>query len=319
MSIFLLILNEILNFSKIYNYRQSLDSDINDINEEQNLFLNKNDTIDILKTISVPGYKLRILESNRKFSPVWLLLLKFKGFIMFSSVMIYFAGMASIMNSESKSFDIIQWLVFGGSVVGLIAFRFYSTKNIFHLFSACQSLGLIVSLMIYNRDEESLMDTAFTLWLYYAFLGGGYCIADIAILDVTPLRTVEYALAIGYLIEIFPVALLQYILFYQTEAIILRDNLTTFRAHGFVYISIILVLMVIVAIFMPNTYKKSLLEIRNELYGITYEEFQENTQRRQGRYRKNTQYAAYNLYTINEHDNPGTSGFEFESSYGVPT
>lgn len=301
----MLTINESLHFTKIYNYKCSLDDEINKANNVHSLYLTRDEVVTALQTVPVSGYKLQITQNYDRSTVFWMLLLKLKGFALFSSVMIYFAGTASMIQNGNKSFYLIQWMVFIGCVISVPAYAFYSTKILFYLFSTSQVLGLIAATIVYS-DSESLVDAAIPLWMYYAFLGAGYCIADIALLDVAPLKSTESFLAVAYFIEILPVAIVQYCLFYQIEAIILHDNIITFRVHSIALIFLLAVLMIVISLNMPNTYGKSLFQIRNELFGINY--VRQNivfstAHQRLRRITKQNQYVEQGLYTISGNRN----------------
>lgn len=301
----MLAINESLNFIKIYNYKQSLDDDINKANAVHSLYLTRDEIVSALQTVPVPGYKLQISEKHDRSTVFWMLLLKLKGFAVFSSVMIYFAGTASMIQNDNKSFYLVQWMVFIGCVLSVPAYAFYSTKILFYLFSTSQVLGLIAATIVYS-DAASLVDAAIPLWMYYSFLGAGYCIADIALLDVSPLKSTESVLAVAYFIEILPVAIVQYCLFYQVEAVILHNNLTTFRVHSIALICLIAVLMIVISLNMPNTYGKSFFQIRNELFGINYVRQTYVYSTVHQRLRRITKYSPYveeGLYTISNSRN----------------
>lgn len=302
----MLAINESLNFIKINNYKRSLDDDINKANAVHSLYLTRDEIVSALQTaVPVTGYKLQISQTHDRSTVFWMLLLKLKGFALFSSVMIYFAGTASMIQNDNKSFYLIQWMVFIGCVLSLPAYAFYSTKILFYLFSTSQVLGLIAATIVYS-DAASLVDAAIPLWMYYSFLGAGYCIADIALLDVSPLKSTESILAVAYFIEILPVAIVQYCLFYQVEAVILHNNLTTFRVHSIALICLIAVLMIVISLNMPNTYGKSLFQIRNELFGIHYVRHTyvySTTHQRLRRISKCSPYVEEGLYTISNRRN----------------
>lgn len=152
--------------------------------------------------------------------------------------------------------------------MALLAYTFFNKNVLFYLFCACQLLGLIAAVVVYS-NEDSLMDASVPLWMYYVFMGAGYCIADIVLVEISSIQKTEIVLSIGYLIEFLPVTVIQYCRFYAPSAVYyLDDAVLTFKAHIISFICATVVLMLLFLINMPKTQGKSLLDIRNNIFGI---------------------------------------------------
>lgn len=123
--------------------------------------------------------------------------------------------------------------------------------------------------MVVYSNDNNLMDAAVPLWMYYVFMGAGYCIADIVLVEVSSIQKTEVVLSIGYLIEFLPVTIIQYCRFYAKSAVYyVEDPVLTFKAHVISFICATVVLMLLFLINMPKTQGKSLLDIRNNIFGI---------------------------------------------------
>lgn len=167
-----------------------------------------------------------------------------------------------------ENFSFIQWITFAGCGMALLAYTFFNKNVLFYLFCACQLLGLIAAVVVYS-NENSLMEASVPLWMYYVFMGAGYCIADIVLVEISSIQKTEVVLSIGYLVEFLPVTVIQYCRFYAPSAVYYVDDpVLTFKAHIISFICATVVLMLLFLINMPKTQGKSLLDIRNNIFGI---------------------------------------------------
>lgn len=152
--------------------------------------------------------------------------------------------------------------------MSLLAYTFFNKNVLFYLFCACQLLGLIAAVIVYSNCD-SLVEASVPLWMYYVFMGAGYCIADIVIVETSSIQKTEIVLSIGYLIEFLPVTVIQYCRFYSPSAVYyIHDSVLTFKAHIISFICATVVLTLLFLINMPKTKGKSLLDIRNQIFGI---------------------------------------------------
>lgn len=175
---------------------------------------------------------------------------------------------ATNLHNHMENYSFIQWITFAGCGMALLAYTFFNKNVLFYLFCACQLLGLIAAVVVYSNDN-SLMDASVPLWMYYVFMGAGYCIADIVLVEISSIQKTEIVLSIGYLIEFLPVTVIQYCRFYAPSAVYyLNDPVLTFKAHTISFICATVVLMLLFLINMPKTQGKSLLDIRNNIFGI---------------------------------------------------
>lgn len=264
----LLIVMEVCQYCKVLNYKCSLDESINKANLGKSLVLNRKQLIESFHASHRAGYAIVQIRDNQKSPSFWLVFLKLKGAMLFSSVIMDYSVRATNLHNHMENFSFIQWITFAGCGMALLAYTFFNKNVLFYLFCACQLLGLISAVVIYS-NENSLMEASVPLWMYYVFMGAGYCIADIVLVEVSSIQKTEIVLSIGYLIEFLPVTVIQYCRFYAPNAVYyLDDPVLTFKAHIISFICATVVLMLLFLINMPKTQGKSLLDIRNNIFGI---------------------------------------------------
>lgn len=270
-SSFILILISIMEacqYCKMLNYKCSLDESINKANLGKTLVLNRKQLIASFDVSHRPGYAVVKIRDHQKSPSFWLVFLKLKGAMLFSSVIMDYSVRATNLHNHMENFSFIQWITFAGCGMALLAYTFFNKNVLFYLFCACQLLGLIAAVVVYSNDN-SLMEASVPLWMYYVFMGAGYCIADIVLVEVSSIQKTEVVLSIGYLIEFLPVTVIQYCRFYAPSAVYyLDDSVLTFKAHTISFICATVVLMLLFLINMPKTQGKSLLDIRNNIFGI---------------------------------------------------
>lgn len=267
LNLMLLLINEIGQATGHLKYKQMLDPHLEDANYCQHLYLSRTATITLLKKSSpLPDGRCLFVEPVRKRSMAtfMLLLLKMKSVQIFSVMMITFAGNAAIDSFGRYAFAMVLFMTLCGSILSSGLCLFISTKLIFVLASLVQTIVLITALIFYVGDNTT--DMEIPLLIYYAALGLGYCVTDISILDTAALPRTELSLAFGYGMEMFVLALLQYSFGLEMRA----EEVDTFVPHVASYLAATIVLLLLVAIVFPNTYGKSLLDIRDKLFGIVY-------------------------------------------------
>lgn len=266
--IILISILEVCQYCKILNYKRSLDDAINKANSGKTLVLNRKQLIASFDASHRPGYAVVQIRDNQKSPSLWLVLLKLKGTMLFSSVVMDYSVRATNLHTHMENYAFIQWITFAGCGMALLAYTFFNKNVLFYLFCACQLLGLVAAVVVYSNDNN-LMDAAVPLWMYYVFMGAGYCIADIVLVEVSSIQKTEVVLSIGYLIEFLPVTIIQYCRFYAKSAVYyVEDPVLTFKAHVISFICATVVLMLLFLINMPKTQGKSLLDIRNNIFGI---------------------------------------------------
>ncbi|KAJ6624619.1 hypothetical protein Bhyg_17577 [Pseudolycoriella hygida] len=259
---------EMCQYCKVLNYKRSLDESMNKANLGKTLVLNRKQLIASFDASHRPGYAVVKIRDSQKSPSFWLVFLKLKGAMLFSSVIMDYSVRATNLHNHMENFSFIQWITFAGCGMALLAYTFFNKNVLFYLFCACQLLGLIAAVVVYS-NENNLMEASVPLWMYYVFMGAGYCIADIVLVEISSIQKTEVVLSIGYLVEFLPVTVIQYCRFYAPSAVYYIDNpVLTFKAHVISFICATVVLMLLFLMNMPKTQGKSLLDIRNNIFGI---------------------------------------------------
>lgn len=263
----LLTLNELLHAMHVYNYKQMLDPVVEQANNCKTLYLNRTDTIQFLKihNINEDGKTLSVLPiRKRSLATFLLLLMKLKGAMLFSIVMFWLAGNAGAQPFQQYNYLWIGGMAVTGAAISSGLCLFYGTKTIFGMASTMEVVCLIAAMIVYVVDDVSTISVPFSL--FYVVLGITYCITDIALLDTASLLRTEISLCVGYTIEMFGIGLQQYILYNSFDFSIFNQ----FYTHTGICLGVSIVLLVVVAIVYPNTFGKSLHQIRDDLFGISF-------------------------------------------------
>lgn len=267
LSFVLLTLNELMHTMHVYNYKQMLDPIAEQANNSNTLYLNRTDTIQFLKinNINVDGKSLSVLPIRKRSMATFLLLImKLNGAMLFSIVMLLLAGNAGVQPFQQYSFLWIGGMAVTGAVISSGLCLFYGTKTIFGMASTMEVIVLIAAMIVYVVDDISSISVPFSL--FYVALGIAYCISDIALLDTASLLRTEISLCVGYTIEMIGIGLQQYLL-YNSSGIVISIQ---FYTHTGICLGVGMVLLLVVAIVYPNTFGKSLQQIRDDLFGISF-------------------------------------------------
>lgn len=272
-SLLLIGINELLQWYHVrdYNYKRSLDENVNN----GKYFYSRKKTTDLLRArqmldMNTENKTLRMCSILKRGSVAWVLLLKLSGTMLFSNMMMVFTGMASTLyhDEDPYYYYFVQWTVLIGAVAGMFSLIYLSAKSIFQISSIGRIALLITALALYSSSEQ-FSDIAVPMTVYFAFCGLSYSVADMAIMDMTNPKWLEIMLAIGYIIEMVPIAIMQSFHYYHLEEVASNTDLNTFAVYALVFIIVTVILMVITAVFLLNTHGKSLLQLRYEMWGIT--------------------------------------------------
>lgn len=266
----LLMINEVLRSTRFYEYKESLDEHVDGANGNSILLYGRTDTIDLLKTEPprFDGTELRVTPPKKRSMATFLLIfLKLNGYMIFSAIMSGISIMA--VSSEVHYYTYLQWIVSAGAAGGALTCLFISTRKMFILYTGIALAALVAALIVYY-DEIDVFRIEIPMYIYYAFMGAIYCVGDISILDTTSIARTEIGLLFGYIIEMLPIAVIQYCIYFAFNSIFYINYAVTFRIHGISIAVASAMLIILVLIVLPNTYQKSLLEIRDELFGIGY-------------------------------------------------
>lgn len=164
------------------------------------------------------------------------------------------------------------WIGFGGLVCSLIFLCGLSTKSTMIVSCLLKIVSLIATTIIINQSFPS-SSIQIMLWIQFLFFGFGYSLPDLNILELTSLKYNEIILAIGYIVEMVFIGVIQYTtIVYPDFWFGYAKSLDLMLQHCIAFGIIFLVLIVATFIIMPSIYNKSLLATKNIvlMYGFKF-------------------------------------------------
>ncbi|XP_055622526.1 uncharacterized protein LOC129766092 [Toxorhynchites rutilus septentrionalis] len=289
--------NEMLQREAIVDYKKPLDFDT-DIAHESGKLMDRRERRNLYSNFTNPtlaapngaGTKqwntsteqiiLGRSSADKNYHRWWVFLMiftKLQGFIAFYYVFVAFAVTYTIVmfQDQSSGYSVFWFMVFG-SLLGILLMFFMSNKFIFLIASVLHTIGLILAVSFYTTSAGSVQMGA-SLIIFYTFIGTSLVIPAINILELAPLNFNESFLAIGSILELIGIALMQYFVITDVSVIGIDPNLgypkpnyrEIIAGHFIAMILLSVILQVIVLWHMPNTYKKSLAEIHSDLARMT--------------------------------------------------
>lgn len=261
----LLVITTSKQFGKESSTR-SLDEDINSGFYTHN----RNQLIEYLQTKHVLGKDLYIGKVDYTGAEVYMLFLKVPCAILFHAIFLSKTTNNQYMNK--MDITILQWAACAGLAVGIILLFVVSTRTLLIL---CLLLSpLLLALTTYYVIVYSAPNYYYNAHRYIGFapyscyvalLGAAYIPCEMAILDTAPIKSSPIYLAIGFTIEKFITLCSQFYLYGSFQGRL--SLLPAVVVSG----SMLVVALFLVLFKMPNTYGKSLIEIKiNIFWGIRY-------------------------------------------------
>lgn len=225
---------------KFYDYKECLDIDTNEASNSKSLFIEKQGIFHMIFT-------------------VYMIVTKSFGFVTFNYVFFRLAhrGQKFIFGMSWK-LSIIPLFLLLGNLIGALSLRRFSSKAVF-TFSGI--IILISAILIWIFDAvQNLQGTGIVFLIFYFACGLSYSIPSQHILEITNLKFTEIAQSIGYVTELFLIASVQY----QELS---KDKITSEKLflHLIVAVVIIIISVLFVILHMPNTFRKSHVEIRDHI------------------------------------------------------
>lgn len=261
----------------LYNYKDCLDHDNAIANNYCKLFSKNEVIISRNPTVSAAGLwkstENLLPRSKENYTNYWtlfLLLPKLHGAVMFH----YFLMAMTLMTSRgyiewNLSKAIVVWIMAAGSLIACGLLRYVGNAKVYTLASTMAVMFLGVSYALFNMENNLIV---IFLWLYFLAASVAAAVPDICLMEIAKIRFNEGALAVGLFLEIVPIAVLQST---QRYAVELSGNGFYNEKYFLPVIITTVVILVLTSLiyqlFMPNTFKKSLLQIQNEL--LKYKKF----------------------------------------------
>lgn len=255
----------------IFNYRDCCDSDTAIANSYCKLFSRNEVLVERNLTISNAGLwksTEQLLPQNQKnYTNLWTVFMvipKLHGAVLFHYlfVLIIINSSDSYVNWEFAGLIPVLIMVIG-SIFGCVLFRFFNIARVYVLSSVLAVIALGISFALLKASFSSMN---ILLWIFLFAISTVISVPDLALMEISKLRFCEFALSMGHFVEIVTIATLQSV---QREAFE-WTKLDWANENYFlvIIVSSMVALIVSSAVYllhMPNTHKKSLLQIQNEL------------------------------------------------------
>lgn len=270
--IFLMAVNELRQRQGLlYNYKDCLDHDNAIANNYCKLFSRNEVIVERNPTVSAASMwkstENLLPRSKQNYTSLWTIycmLPKLHGAVIFNFLMLAL----TIQTSDSYiswaySRGIGLWLMALGTIVGCVLLRFFSGDKLYTLSSVTAVLLLAVVSSFYIMKYESI---AVLLLVFCLVASIATAVPDVALMEIAKIRFSEGALAIGFFLEIIPIAVLQN---HQKGAFTIqgddRYENKSFLPQVISSLVILVVTSLVYQLHMPPTFNKSLLQIQNEL------------------------------------------------------
>lgn len=255
---------EILDWTNYIQYKQSLDPELN----EGIYRKTRTELIHHLRTRYVLGQNLYIGREKYRRAFVWMLFTKLTGFFLFHAMLQQYAAESVAYYLQADDYFVIQWTIFGAVLLTWLVMLKISART-WLIISVLGAAITFVVLAINGRSDFSR--TAIPFIVFYAFIAMARTMSDVCILETTPVKYAEIVLAIAYLIEMVPIALLYYHFNYDRLSVSTMNTRIDILTQSIYLVPVLVVILIIVFLKMPNTFGKSLTEIRvNIFWDIRY-------------------------------------------------
>lgn len=273
--------NEFLQTQRSFNYKMSLDKDVNRENEDKEIFEMKPFELTDAKS----SYE-KLSDNNSEYSDelwsaekqlcsaVLLIFTKIRGSFLFYWPFLFLSTVLTANNFHSELSALTYWLAILSAFFSTILLIFISAKVMFIVSSVIQIvflIGLTISLI---TESIPFQASQILLWFIFIAFGIGYSTPDILILDSASLKYSELFLTLGLAIELIPLGLIQY--FQINENITIDSDMII--PHTIPLAVILVILCFITAFLAPNNFNKTILQIRNKLNGYDTKANQVNEQ-----------------------------------------
>lgn len=250
----------------VYNYRDTLDHDVSIANNYGKLF-SKNEVIIERNNVSATALwksteQLILPKNKRNYSITWIfyiVFLKLHGSALFFYQLLVFTVFETERYFSEKNPAFLFWFIVAGGVVGCILTKFYRIHYIYPI----SGLTAIIAISCSNIFLNNTDGLVFVMWIYFFLMAINTGVPDIAVMEVSKIKYNEAWLAAGCVIEFLPFGILKFL---ELQEVIEFDFDTEGHLLNTLVVTIVLVITATFLILhMPNTFKKSLLQIQNEM------------------------------------------------------
>lgn len=265
----LLLVNAMFQFFSVYDYRRSLDVDLQRVNSERVLLYDRKEIIDTLRANAArfPDSVMVVSQVKRRWKLTALtVLLRTNGFMMM--VPTVRDQLHTVMVAQRVT--ALHWSLVAGCGAAVLVCLFCSARKAYLLFGLLAAASLIASLFL----PPKVGDLQLPIALYYGFLSVLYPIGDIAIVDTAAFANTELRLCGGFVLEKALLVLFLGLQYYGPLQTVHDDQPHTelvWRAYAIPFLLVGAMMYALVVYVYPNTRGKSLYRIRKEMMGIRME------------------------------------------------
>lgn len=265
----LIILNEILQLTKAYNYKKSRDHEWNSFNESMALFESEND-IRRKHSVKFSSFKL---DSNKQNVTIIMLMFTIVERVLFFCITFQILGNISFWNlcngdgNMNMTVEAAYIFYAGGCFVGIILLAISMPKWIHLIFGLIKITATVAILAIFDINNLGGVGVFFAI--YFACVGIFSSIPYCSLLESFPFKYTEVLFSFVYTLEIIIMESLKYeTMAYKNMKIVLSDNLNKdLLGLGVSFSLFSVICILIVQMYLPNS--GGLIEMRSDLIGIT--------------------------------------------------
>lgn len=266
---------EVMHYLEMIDYRKS----------EDEFFERENEKCAILEEKYFPCHQnevnLRMVQDPTE-SPSrikYILVVAFlvcsrgKNLVLFFVPLLLINSLFSVFGNGFQNFTpyVGYFLAFAGVLTSTILLRFVSVKVGFIVSCIIKILSLLCCVIPVITVGLAADETRIYFWCLYFFLGFGYSHPDIDILELIDFKLNELVLSVAFAIELTIICVVQFLTLHTLERT-LSDEGTSVGIRVFlwfviVFVMILPILGIAAAFALPNTYGKTLLQIKNQQSG----------------------------------------------------
>ncbi|KAL5277630.1 hypothetical protein ACFFRR_002704 [Megaselia abdita] len=264
-----IILNEILQLTKAYNYKKSRDHEWNSFNESMTLFENEKD----LRQKHDIKYSSFKLDANRQNVTIIVLFLTLVERVFFFCITFQIIGNVSFWNlcngDQNNKMTVESTFIFyaGGCFAGLIFLALALPKWVHLIFGLIKITATIAILAIF--DQNNLGGVGVFFAIYFACIGVFSSIPYCSLLESFPFKYTEILFSFVYVFEVIIVEALKYETWaYKNKGIFVGDGVQKdLLGLGVSFSLFSVICIIVVQMYLPHS--AGLIEMRSDLIGIT--------------------------------------------------
>ncbi|KAM7349615.1 uncharacterized protein ACRADG_008483 [Cochliomyia hominivorax] len=189
---------------------------------------------------------------------------------LFIYIAFWFSLNSAMRLTNITDIDTMFWIVFAGSVISTLCLSFCSVKVIFVANQLFIILLTILGMIICNSVKSTV-----PFWIILFFFGMTFSNLQILIVEVSHFLFMELLIYVSYIFKLLSTSIVYfYFVSNNNNSYFYSTDISTLTSQGFVYIIIGSLLVLVVGMKVPRTYKCTLMQIQYGLLGIIFEKHQ---------------------------------------------